>query len=302
MQSFCLTPQHFDIVTFAGPDTTKFLQGQLTCDVQNLPAGSATWGAACNNKGRVHATFLLVREQDAHVMVLAGGLGEILAGNLRKFLPFYKCTMELNLAGWRCTGMTGTQAADKLSAKFGVLPQPLKLAPAGSGWICTLSTTTNQYLWYTHDGISAPLPSDIDLPHGSPEQWQVLEMQSGRFPFTPVDTGLYTPQELHLDRNGYLNFSKGCYTGQEIIARMHYRGKPKKQLYLIELAGRDHGAHSGSFDISDDNGTILGHTLKQITLGPDGPTFALAQLPIEFAGMAPALWTSTRKPVALLPF
>lgn len=300
MQSFCLPAAYFDIVVVAGPDSVKFLQGQLTCDVESLADGCATWGAICNNKGRVHATFLLARHRAALVLILARGLGDILAGTLRKFQPFYKCTLELNPAGRNCNGLAGTDATTMLSAHVGVLPGILQLQTLETGWLCLLGA--GQYLWCTFDSLAPSLPPGVELQPGSLEQWQILDMRAGRFPFSVSDSGLYTPQELHLDRSGYVSFSKGCYTGQEIVARMHYRGKPKKQLYLLETTGCDLDSLARGFDVMDDKGTIVGHTIKQAASSADDRLFALAQLPVEFAGLAPTLQTGAGKPLVLLPF
>src|SRR5690606_25599850 len=102
-----------------------------------------------------------------------------------------------------------------------------------------------------------------------PSAWEELEMLDGHFPFTPGDSELFTPQELHLDRAGYVSFSKGCYTGQEIVARMHYRGKAKRQLFLLEVLNETGAASANDAELFDAEGAAAGKIIKQVTV-PDG--------------------------------
>src|SRR5690606_18562385 len=93
MHSFYLAPEHLDLITVDGPDAAKFLQGQLTCDVEALSGQNLVHGAACNNKGRVIATFVMLRHDEVYCLIFSKGLGDLFAAALKKYMPFYKCRL-----------------------------------------------------------------------------------------------------------------------------------------------------------------------------------------------------------------
>ncbi|HHX81454.1 MAG TPA: tRNA-modifying protein YgfZ, partial [Pseudomonadaceae bacterium] len=112
-------------------------------------------------------------------------------------------------------------------------------------------------------------------------RWHLDLLLNGHYPFEASDSERYTPQELHYDSNGYVSFTKGCYTGQEIVARMHYRGKPKKQLYLARLQGNS-VPPAEDLVFLDAQGNTLG--AARYVLQQDATQFlALASLPVDIA-------------------
>lgn len=276
MHNFHLPAGNLDAIAVIGPDAAKLLQGQLTCDVEALADSGFTRGALCNNKGRVIATFILVRQGANFHVVLTQGLGAIFLQALKKYQPFYKC--ELRPAAGQSWGVVGEDLA-KGFAPAG-LPPPARCQAHADGWICTLDGAAQQYVFL--DSSAMPSPPGTNL--GTINDWLVTGMHSGQFPFTVEDSELYTPQELHLDRHGYVSFTKGCYTGQEIVARLHYRGKLKRLLFLLEAPSMD-VPQAGSMEIYDLEGTVLGTSFK--TLASRGMQYALAALPAELENKPP---------------
>jgi folate-binding protein YgfZ len=270
MHSFYLPPGQLEVIAVTGQDAARLLQGQLTCDVEAVPDPGFARGALCNNKGRVLATFILVRHAQAFYLVLGEGLGAVLMNTLKKYLPFYKCTMQQ--AEGSLVGAVGAACAAAV-ADVDALPEGGQCASAGEGWVCNLDAAQQQFLVY-RPTVPA-LPAGVDA--GSLTEWEVVGLQSGQFPFTAADSGKYTPQELHLDRNGYVSFTKGCYTGQEIVARMHYRGKVKKQLYLLE--GSSAVSPGEAMEILDGTGAVLGASFRALQAA--GGTYVLAHLPAD---------------------
>lgn len=291
MHSFYLPPDNLDLITVAGPDAVRLLQGQLTCDVDALSDPGFTPGALCNNKGRVLATFILVRQGAGFYLALNKGLGSVLATALKKYLPFYKCefkqiTVEANV----CFGVAGEDAAGIFIGRVASLPEDKQCANLADGWICTLDQTQQQYLVYSSALLmTAKLAQAVTT--GTLTDWLLAGMQSGQFPFLPGDAEKYTPQELHLDRHQYVSFTKGCYTGQEIVARMHYRGKLKKHLFLLSATTAYTTAPAEPMAILDANGRVLGQTIK-VLRSHSGTLYALATLPVEVEQEGSALVTS----------
>jgi folate-binding protein YgfZ len=143
----------------SGPDAEKFLQGQVTCNVNTLLEKKSQLCALCNRKGRVIASFNIIKEKDYFLMVLAEDMVEVAFKALDKYAKFSKTTLEI--------------------------------------------IKTNQ-------------PNDI--------------LNNNIKIVTPETSGQFTPHKLNYHLiDGMIDFNKGCYTGQEIIARVHYLSKPKKK-------------------------------------------------------------------------
>lgn len=283
MKSFFVELEDFETVLVGGPDAGRFLQGQLTCDVYSLADNTFTHGAACNNKGRIFASFILARHGDDFHFLLAHGLARIFVANLQKFIPFYKCTMHISseLKAIGLGGIESTSIIEKL--RLGVPPADTASHDAGLS-LYNLQSDNTQLILNTEGNNYAALKSSIaaSIPEGTRADWELTNILSGHFPFTLEDVDKYTPQELHLDQAGYISFTKGCYTGQEIVARMHYRGKVKKRLYVLTIENFRNSENENEIEIFDDSGKNLGSPLKKI-IDDNNALLAIASLPVELS-------------------
>lgn len=282
MHSFTVAAGAFDVVLVQGADAARFLQGQLTCDVATLADNKLVQGACCTNKGRVIAAFTLIRQQDSYFLCMSKGLAVVLMDTLRKYAPFYKqCTLTMP-GDHALTAHAGDHAARLLhSHQVGELP-PATAASIAEGWICRLPGTPVRALCWRRQS-QAPVHSTTTI-----EQWEALGLLQGEIPFGVHDTGLHTPQELHLDRNGYISFDKGCYTGQEIVARMHYRGKLKKSLFLAILPKPvSVGPMETDSQVTTATGSVIGRCILVRQL--DQNLLALVELPADFTGQLTGL-------------
>lgn len=174
-----------------GPDAKKFLQGQLTCNLDLLPHHAQTLAAHCNPQGRVISFFRLYHAEEAYYLCMQKSMLPIAFGQLKKYALFYKSTLSL----------------DDAVPIYGSLTQ-----------------------------------RDINLFH-HPQQvnpealiaWQLAEINANIPTLYPETSALFLPHELNLPALNAVSFDKGCYTGQEIIARMHYRAKLKKSLHRVQI-------------------------------------------------------------------
>lgn len=273
---FHLPSGNLELLQLSGPDAVQFLQGQITCDVANLADGATMRGAACNNKGRVFACFLLLRRGDDFLLVCNPGITAPFLTQLSKYLPFYKCELRQMTTGCALHGITSPQL-DALYPALGLPPaQPGTVCNHNSGWLARLDA--ERALLSLPENMALPWPPEHEVQQLSASEWLALELLHGHYPLQPEDLERFTPQELHLDRHDYVSFSKGCYTGQEIVARMHYRGKTKKQLYRFICAADA---------LSDESSTLYypehqpqGQVLKQLPAA-DGSMYVLVQLPVS---------------------
>jgi folate-binding protein YgfZ len=278
MHSFYLPPGNLELVIISGHDAVKLLQGQLTCDVAAIADPGFARGALCNNKGRVLATFIIVRQGTTYYLALNKDLGAVVTLAIKKYLPFYKCELRQLAADEACFGICGATAVAAFGLHEALLPAGGECRTLEPGWICNLDGAQQQYLMYSPQTLQASAGVTV----APINDWLACGAQSGQFPFEVEDVEKYTPQELHLDRHGYVSFTKGCYTGQEIVARMHYRGKLKKLLFLLEAAT---ATAPEPMDVLDADGGLLGSTLK--VLRHSNGILALAQLPADMETRLP---------------
>jgi folate-binding protein YgfZ len=211
----------FALLRFSGNDACDFLHGQLTCDVRALPAGRSSYGGYCSPKGRLLASFLLVNEGDAYAMILPATLAEA----VRKRLVMYVLRSKVIVNAVPGI-LLGAHGADLAAALL-----PLNLAAPAAPHEVTLATA----------GRAIRLPGNRVLVIADPVpaaatddgSWQRLDIAAG-IPFIlPATQEQFVPQMVNLDLIGALSYSKGCYPGQEIVARTHYLGRLKQRMYRV---------------------------------------------------------------------
>ena len=212
-------PEETDLVmTLAGADAIHFLQGQTTADFENTEPGAVRFAAFCNPKGRVIADVLAIVVSNDQVMLRGRqAVMTALATHLKPYLSFSKST--LSDSHWRIS-------CEKIGAQTSATERAARL----------------QYDADTLVRIDIPRSDDIT------ESWRVsgtaahsqaaeplalaeVDIMTARARVELETIGAYLPQDLNYDLNGTVSFTKGCYTGQEIVARLHYRGTPKRRLY-----------------------------------------------------------------------
>ena len=226
-----------------GPDARTFLQGQVTCDVRNLSAGAALPGSYCTVQGRVVCDFLLCAlAQDHLVLRMRRDIRLRSAAVLAKYIVFSKAKLQAEREDWQVAACWGADAADALRDIFGAVPSTRYGASCGEGFaIVQLDAQGSQFECYLEQALAAAVAPRLELRMlpGEERDWQALQIASGIARIEATTSDEYVPQMLNYDVTGHISFSKGCYTGQEVVARLHYRGKPKRRLYRGELAQAD---------------------------------------------------------------
>ncbi len=230
---------HLGLVGVKGPDSAKFLQGQITCDVQEAGPDRFVQGAYCSPKGRVLASFYLAQAQpDSYWLRLRRDIQASTQASLAKYVVFSKAKIaaEEDLIGLGLHGpaarsvvatLTGSAAAagtagSAIPVEGGLV---LQLDDAGSWFECWLSREQAQALWQGQVGKLTPAGGDF---------WRCLSVRAGLAEISAATVDLFIPQMLNLQLTGAISFKKGCYTGQEIVARTQYRGQIKRHLYRLE--------------------------------------------------------------------
>ena len=229
---------------FSGAEIEKFLQGQLSSDVSKLTAGTLLRAGVHNPQGRTLALLGLVRADQGDILaLLPRELLPAVATHLRRYLLRAKVTISDDSAQYRVLGVASPEAAgaDAAGALGG--------RRVGYG----LAHESRALL------IQNALEPPPSLPLLSREQWRALDIAAGLAQVYSATSGQFVAQMLNLDCIDAISFTKGCYTGQEVIARAHYRGRIKRRLQrfvnraALRLAAGDTGvlADGRSFRVVD---------------------------------------------------
>jgi folate-binding protein YgfZ len=211
----------FGFLAISGPDAKKFLQGQLTCNLDEISATQGLYGAQCNPQGRVLCFFQMIWANDMALLQMPRDTIFATMLALKKYAVFFKVTLQ------DYSDITQAIFVSQARDNFPVD----QLAVVNHDDYIVIKWLDDLY------EIIAPqhtLNHLADTPL-SDNAVRCLLLQNGIPLIDSVNSGKYLPHELNLQRIQAISFTKGCYTGQEIIARMHYRGQLKKQLFAARL-------------------------------------------------------------------
>ena len=208
-----------------GPDARRFLQGQLSQDVLTLGPAEMRLAGCHNPQGRVLALLWLVADGDDVLALCATELLPDLLMTLRRFTLRAKVTLSDETASWRLTGLATESAAEESAAEVAALRQAGELrvfarGATGRRWIALQRADLP-------DPFAAIPAAGGDV--GDADAWTRLEIADGLPQLSLATRGEFVAQMLNLDLLGGIAFDKGCYTGQEVIARAHYRGRVKRR-------------------------------------------------------------------------
>jgi folate-binding protein YgfZ len=259
-----------------GADARSFLHGQLSCDVEGLADDAAVYGAYCTAKGRVLANFLLWAGAGTFFLLLPRSLAPGIRKRLQMFVLRSKVTLDDRSDALAVLGAAGPAASGVVAGLVGTVPTaPLKVARGGDAsaiaidgrrFVLVAPVAAAPAIW---DGLAGTL-----APVGAP-CWEWLEIASGLPWITAATQDQFVPQMANLELIGGVNFRKGCYPGQEIVARMQYLGKPKRRLFLAHVDTEVSPAPGESL-VADDAGDQSAGTVVNAAPAPDGGVDLLA--------------------------
>lgn len=210
----------YAVFSVSGDDRVKFLQGQLTNDIEKVTAGQSQLSAICNPKGRMLSLFLIAEEADRYLFILPDELMPSTIGHLKKYSVFYKVDIT-PCDNYAVTGVDNAGSQQDLATTK--KQNGLQINWDKERSLLVLPLTDAKDLWNSNDYSSKPY-----------SEWLAYDIQSGlpRLYSKTVET--FLPHNLNLPELGAVSFDKGCYTGQEVVARMHYKGTLKSRLRCLE--------------------------------------------------------------------
>ncbi|WP_149087308.1 YgfZ/GcvT domain-containing protein [Pseudomonas prosekii] len=236
--AFFCTLSHEGVLAVRGADAGKFLQGQLTCNINYLSDNLSSLGARCTQKGRMQSSFRILLESDGVLLAMATELLEPQLADLKKYAVFSKSKLTDESAAWVRFGLDHGDAA--LSSLGLELPADTDSVVRNDGLIAIRVSPQRAELWVAADQASS-IKGKLSalLTEGELNQWLLGQIRAGIGQVMPSTRELFIPQMLNLQAVGGVSFKKGCYTGQEIVARMQYLGKLKRRLYRLQLEGSE---------------------------------------------------------------
>ncbi|MEI6737646.1 MAG: folate-binding protein, partial [Pseudomonadota bacterium] len=237
---------HYGVMEVTGEEAAKFLQGQFTNDVQSLADGQAQWNGWCSPKGRLLATFLLWRDKDDYFLLLPRSLQPAIQKRLAMFVLRSKVKMSDVSTTWQRFGIVGTNGSAAISAHFDSLPDyNLSSIAHKSCRVIRLSASRYIVIAEADVAVSLWLAAALELPEAPASHWDLLNIREGIIEVAPETQDAFVPQMANFELIGGVNFRKGCYTGQEIVARTQYRGILKRRMVRVSFAA-DQAPPSGT--------------------------------------------------------
>lgn len=223
---------HLAEIRCAGSDAATFLHNQLTSDVVHLKPGSGQYSSWCSAKGRMLASFIVARPAEDISLLAAADLADMLIKRLRMFVLRSKVVVTDARQESAIAGAAGAQACTALAeAGLPVPAEPMQVAAFAGGWVMRLhddrfvlrlDAAAAKDRWENLSSALLPVPGSV---------WRWLDVRSGLPWITAATSEEFVPQMVGFDRLGGVSFHKGCYPGQEVVARTQYLGKVKRHLY-----------------------------------------------------------------------
>jgi folate-binding protein YgfZ len=209
----CARLNRYGLLAVTGAEARDFLHAQLTNDIANLPPDRAALAGWCTAKGRLLASFLVVPSKDGFLLQLARDLAPAVAKRLSMFIFRSKVRIADESDAWTQSGIWDAD-----------------LSVGGVAWegdTVTVKIAERRFL-----KIGKSLSENCKA---SEDAWTLQEIRAGRPLISAATQDRFVPQMVNFEELGAINFQKGCYPGQEIVARAQYRGQVKRRMTRVEL-------------------------------------------------------------------
>jgi folate-binding protein YgfZ len=286
---------HNALLGVTGDDAAAFLHAQFTNDVQSLALGDAQWNGWCSAKGRLLATFLLLRRAEGFLLMLPAEIAAPVAKRLGMFVLRSKVKIEDVSALLVRIGIAGPGAAALVAGHWGMTPQPMRSIDKDGATCVALGE--DRFVAFV-PAVAAPSFRDLfsnRWERAGADAWEWTSIQAGVPTIVAATQEAFVPQMANFELVGGVSFKKGCYPGQEIIARTQYRGSLKRRMALAHVAGAERplpgqSVYSGAF-AGQSAGTIV-----NAAPAPGGGFDALVVAQVEALAQRDLRWNSPDGP------
>jgi folate-binding protein YgfZ len=267
---------HWGVIRVEGEDAAKFLHGQLTQDFSLLGLEQARLAAFCSAKGRMQASFIGFKRSPTDVLLLCQR--DLLASTLKR-LAMFVMRAKAKLS----------DASDAF-ALYGLTGSATQAGASSEAWAASRAGAATMVNLYPAIGVARQLwvaPSDTPAPPGALlplETWLWSEVRSGVATLSPPVFEAFVPQMLNYESVGGVSFKKGCYPGQEVVARSQFRGTLKRRAFIVHC---DAALSAGQeiFSISDAEQPV--GLVVQAAAAPGGGWDAIVSLQLSALDLGP---------------
>ncbi len=293
---------HYGLLSLEGEDAVTFLQGQVTNDVKKLDGSTSHYSGYCSPKGRLLSLFFAFAHDGKLFLQFDRGLIAAIAKRLRMYVLRSKVVItDLSEETVRI-GVAGNQAEAALKTKFSSIPEAerslvhedgiilIRLPGALPRYELISPTSQANELWLTLSQHLMP---------ANKADWDWREIQAGIPEIVAATQEAFVPQMVNLDILDGINFKKGCYTGQEIVARTHYLGKVKRRTQLVHIESEL--APAAGDEVLDASGSVAGQIVRSAR-NPDGGYDVLAELRLESVEAGNLSWQGQALEIRTLPY
>ena len=275
---------HLGMISVYGEDAAEFLQGQLTNDLRDVSPEHSQMSAYCTPKGRMLSNFRIFKREDTYYLRLPREQLEATLKRIHMFVLMSKVTLEDSSDALVHIGVSGPNAEELLADLIDELPsQADDVSQSNNYTVIRLAGPHPRFEVYGELGKMETLWNHLDV-HAAPVgagSWEMLDILAGIPTVYPATAEAFVPQMANMQLVNGVSFQKGCYTGQEVVARMQYLGKLKRRMFLIHVDSNESVASGEAlFSASSTSGQGTG-TIISAQPDPEGGYLALAVINLE---------------------
>ncbi len=223
---------HTGVIEVSGDEAQTFLNTQLTSDVTQVTTNAAQYSGYCSPKGRLLATFLVALRGSDYLLMLPREITESVAARLKRYVLRAKVKVETGSDDYALLGIAGPQSASVVGQILGQPPaNPMQTAAYGATTLVTLPGRRHFVICDREQVDEQWNALSKQATPAGVQAWELQSIRAGIASVTAATQESFIPQMLGLEKIGAVSFEKGCYPGQEIVARTQYLGNLKRQLY-----------------------------------------------------------------------
>ena len=260
---------HLGVLQFSGEDAEAFLQGQLSCDVAAVGLRSSAYGAYCSPKGRMLANFLLWHEEAGFHMALSRDIAPSVHKQLSKFVMRSRVKVSDASDTIVMAGAAGPKAARALQEVFSDFPKQPNQVSRQPGVGTVIHVKDGRFILALTPSSAVVLRQRLanSLVPVKASAWRWLDIRNGVPLVSAATQDQLVPQMANFELLGGVSFEKGCYTGQEVVARMQHLGTLKRRMFLANVPAE---AKAGDSLYSEDLGDQASGIVVNAEASPDG--------------------------------
>lgn len=228
--TLCVQLSHFGAIKFSGSDAEKYLQGQITADISSLTTEKVQYSCQCDTKGKTLSTFYIIKCQDSYLLLGQWDSLKLSLAAFQKFAVFSQVTIEDISNSVKLYGMGSSEVEQFIKRSDTNLNKP-------DGQLnCTMFENTIVFKVQdkTPRFVVMQPAAESNLDNAAPPlRWKIADIQAGLAHLSSEASSQFVPQMLNLQAVDAISFTKGCYMGQETVARTKYLGKNKRAAYIL---------------------------------------------------------------------